>query len=74
MLLAEKYKPFGDFDAFEEDNLPTNSDVVLILAQYLESLEEFRSANIVVEYGTWYWLVNGKQSSFQTYRPKKLGR
>ena len=71
-ILKEKYKPFEDFETFEEDNLPTNSDVTLILAQYLSSLEELRAANISVEYGDWYWVIDGRRSKIETYPPKKL--
>ncbi len=34
--LDENYLPFADFTTFDKDNLPTNSDVVMILAQYLK--------------------------------------
>jgi hypothetical protein len=41
-LLGEVYRPFPDFQLFEEDNLPTASDVVVMLAQYLGSMDRFR--------------------------------
>jgi hypothetical protein len=34
--LADKYRPFDDFEAFDEDDIPQNSDVVFILSQYLQ--------------------------------------
>jgi len=37
-LLPERHKPFVDFATFDEDQLPTNSDVVLVLSQYLDCL------------------------------------
>ncbi len=37
-LLKQEYLPINGFQSFEEDNLPSNSDVVLILSQYLECL------------------------------------
>ena len=71
-ILDEKNKPFHDFDAFDEDSLPTNSDVVMILSQYINCLEKFRSENITTEYGEWYWIINGKKSDIETAPPKKL--
>lgn len=68
-ILGNKYKPFDDFDSFEEDDIPTNSDVTLILSQYYECMEKMRSDNIN-QYG--YWLINGQKSDYQTARPKKL--
>ena len=68
-MLQNKYKPFEDFDSFEDDDVPTNSDVTLILSQYYECMEKMRSDNIN-EYG--YWLVSGLKSEHKTARPKKL--
>ena len=35
-VLDEEYMPFDTFTTFDEDNLPTNSDVVMVLSQYLK--------------------------------------
>src|SRR5580704_11440159 len=43
---AERPFPVEEFEVFDDGALPTNSDVVLVLAQYLNALEQFRSANI----------------------------
>jgi hypothetical protein len=40
--LGDKYKPLDDFDSFEEDYVPTNSDVTLVLSQYYECMESSR--------------------------------
>src|SRR5688572_22225097 len=45
-ILKGEFKPFKDFTLFDVDELPTNSDVILILSQYLDCLEAFRSAHI----------------------------
>jgi hypothetical protein len=58
-LLVGKHKPFTDFETFDEDSLPTNSDVVLILSQYLDCLEGWRSDNVFKEAYSWYWKVGG---------------
>ena len=74
-ILKEERKPFSDFTFFEEDNLPTNSDVTMIIGQYLGCMEELRSANIEEQLeNEWFWLVAGKISQLRTSPPKKLRR
>ncbi|MGB7400334.1 hypothetical protein [Castellaniella sp.] len=58
-LLAERYRPFDDFDIFSEDDVPQNSDVVFILSQYLQCMEKLRSDHVVIQNGRWYWRVEG---------------
>lgn len=70
--LDAKNKPFSDFDVFEEDLLPTNSDVVMILSQYINCLENFRSEHITQYNPYWYWKINGQKSENRTSAPKKL--
>ncbi|MCH7927479.1 MAG: hypothetical protein IID03_05765 [Candidatus Dadabacteria bacterium] len=71
-LLKEKYTPFPDFTGFEEDELPTNSDVTMILLQYINCLEKLRSDNLATYGGTWYWVIDGQRSDNRTGLPKKL--
>lgn len=69
-ILGEKYKPFpGEFNLFDEDDIPNNSDAVFILSHYLTSLEKLRCDNIQYEHISWYWLINGKISEQETDRP-----
>ena len=35
-ILDDNYIPLAGFGTFDEESLPTNSDVVLILSQYIE--------------------------------------
>lgn len=42
VALGEKERPFRDFDTFHEDELPTNSDVVVVLSQYRRALLRMR--------------------------------
>ena len=58
-LLVGKHKPFADFEIFDEDGLPTNSDVVLILSQYLDCLEGWRSDNVFKDGFRYYWKLGG---------------
>jgi len=71
-LLEKKYKPFSDFELFDLDDIPTNSDVVMILAQYLNCMEKLRSDNIGFDGDSWVWFVNGNETEIKTSHPKKL--
>jgi hypothetical protein len=74
-VLGEKYKPFDHFDQFEADDLPSNSDVTMILAQYMEEAERYRSDNVVYEkYVGWVYKVDGKASGIQSGPPSKIGK
>ncbi|KAA6312854.1 hypothetical protein EZS27_036280 [termite gut metagenome] len=74
-LLGDDYKPFKNFRLFEENDIPTNSDVAMMLTQYLNCLEKLRTDNIKKEDKyphNWYWIVNGKISNIRTVTPKKI--
>jgi hypothetical protein len=73
-LLGNK-KPFGDFDHFDEAAMPSNSDVLLIVSQYLSSFEKLRSDNIRMESGWWYWNVEDadwESARYRTSPPRKI--
>ena len=77
-VLGENYKPFPDFNQFDEDELPTNSDVSLVLYQYINCMESLREENIhsEIEYTSsgsvakiyWYW----EDTETETYPPKNI--
>ena len=46
--LIGNYKPFPDFEQFENSPKVFNSDVLLILAQYLTAMSRFKNANSLV--------------------------
>jgi hypothetical protein len=80
-LLGSAYRPFTDFERFDQDNVPQNSDVVFILAQYLQCFEKLRADNVVVRGGHWQWVIEAKSDPeadevgrvyVRTVRPKKL--
>ncbi|MBN9392183.1 MAG: hypothetical protein J0I20_29365 [Chloroflexi bacterium] len=54
-ILGEKFRPFPEFDVFDVDDLPNNSDVSLILTQYKDSASNFKAANSksLLEGGGW---------------------
>lgn len=61
-VLGSDYRPFDDFEAFDADKLPSNSDVVFIIAQYLEEIERYRTDNVVRHDYNWVYLIDGKPS------------
>jgi hypothetical protein len=68
-LLEGTYRPFADFKQFSSDDLPTNSDVTFMLAQYMEAAEAMRVGNIESNLGRWHWR---KHTDRETYPPRKL--
>lgn len=49
--LLKDIKPYNDFNIFEEDELPSNSDVLLILELYLEAFHRYWINNTT--HGNW---------------------
>jgi hypothetical protein len=64
-------RPFPDFDLFDVDALPTNSDVVVILAQYSAAAHRFRANHTTKKDYNWWWVLNGKPSDFKTEDPEE---
>lgn len=79
-LFGEKYRPFADFDTFSTDDVPSNSDVSFVLAQYIECGEKFRSDNVYQDGGWWYWSIEDKsdgelgddEDRLRTSMPKRI--
>lgn len=59
-FLDESYKPFDSFETFDEDEVPSNSDVVLILTQYLGCLKKYGRDNTHYQDYNHYWIIKGK--------------
>lgn len=72
-ILMGHYKPFEDFNIFDEDALPTNSDVTMILALYMEQAERFRSDNMIHSDYQWWYVINGEASKIDGRPPTKIG-
>ncbi|WP_316818450.1 hypothetical protein [Pedobacter nyackensis] len=77
ILLEEEYMPFADFSTFDENDMPTNSDVAMMLTQYLNCFEKLRVDNIVKamkfpQY--WYWVIDKEISDSRTHAPKNLAK
>lgn len=71
-LLGDIHKPFNDFNLFDEDDLPTNSDAAMMLSQYISCLEKMRADNVMKKSIYWYWIENGEISDLRTVAPKKF--
>lgn len=72
--LLGDFRPFEDFAQFDVDELPSNSDAVLILSQYVGAVLRLRTDRTAFdgEDRVWYWIVRGKRSNIQTERPDKF--
>ena|SRR5271157_1639332 len=68
--LIGEHRPFPDFETFEVDDLPTNSDVVVILAQYAAATYNFRRDHTSKKDYKWYWVVRDKASHLETEQPE----
>ena len=68
-LLGAEYSPFDDFEGFDEDDMPSNSDITMIIAQYLEEAERYRSNHVGQEYNKYYYKINGKLSEVRAAPP-----
>jgi hypothetical protein len=64
--------PVDGFEQFDDIELPFNSDVVVVLSQYLQCLEKLRADNIAIDGGHWYWVFGRKCSDRQTAPPQKI--
>ena len=80
-FLNSKYRPFDDFSQFDLDEIPQNSDVVLMLSQYLHSFEKFRADSIIRKHVRWYWVIEAEKGQkgdeqgliySETTSPKRL--
>jgi hypothetical protein len=66
-LLTGMHKPLKEFSQFEDADLPTNSDVVLILSQYLEGLEGWRSSQMKrIDYSYYWDIKSGEKIESQS--------
>jgi hypothetical protein len=71
-FLNQDYRPIPDFDNFDADSVPSNSDVTFVLSQYLQAVERFRSDNLKMEFGEWYYNASGGGPDIPAAAPAKL--
>ena len=65
-------KPFADFESFDENDLPTNSDVVVMLSQYAAAMFQFRLESTEYRDHKWWWPLPGKQEPVATGPPDEF--
>jgi hypothetical protein len=73
-VLGPKYLPFVEFEGFDSDDLPSTSDVALVLAQYMEETERYRSDNVKSWQGHWVYVIGSGPSDVRAGAPSKVGR
>ncbi len=63
------------FTEFNNIYIPQHElDFAMILAQYMEEAERYRSDNVMEDIGDWYYVVNGKISGIPSGSPSKVGK
>ncbi|ASK88255.1 hypothetical protein [Sphingorhabdus sp. SMR4y] len=70
-ILGAAYKPIEEFDLFDPDDVPSNSDATVVLTSYLEELERYRSDNIENLSG-YYFYIFDDDTRVRTNPPKRL--
>ena len=72
-FLCKKYKPFEDFNQFNVDDVPSNSDLAFIIAQYMQAMEKIRSDNIYEGFAAqWYYRIEHSDEKICTAPPAKI--
>ncbi len=72
-VLVGDYVPFEDFREFNFDDLPTSSDAAVILCQYINQAERYRSNNVRMYDNYWWYRVNGVKSNIPAKPPTRVG-
>jgi hypothetical protein len=74
-VLGPSHRPFDDFEQFDADDIPSTSDVTMVLAQYLEEAERYRANFVTQLFGNkWYFIVGGEVTDIPAGPPKKVTR
>lgn len=70
-LLGDEYRPFPEFEVFSDDEMPTTSDVGMMLSQYLNSMGRFKNDHIYKGSDfKWYWRIAGDENIRSDNSPK----
>lgn len=70
-ILGDEHRPVDGFAEFDADDVPSNSDVTVVLAIYLEELERYRGDLVQYEHGIpYYTFVDG--TKLRAAPPKRL--
>jgi hypothetical protein len=72
--LLKDNRPFDEFEQFDSNSLPSHSDVVMILAQYITCLDDIRTNHISFDSlhsKQWYWNLGNGEDGPVTSPPLK---
>jgi hypothetical protein len=72
-VLGNEYRPFDDFTQFDPDDVPTTSDVAMMLNQYIQETERYRSDNVIYDHGRFVYVVDGEPTQIQSAPPSRSG-
>jgi UDP-glucose 6-dehydrogenase len=72
-VLGKEYRPFEDFVKFDLDDVPTTSDVAMVLNQYTQEAERYRSDNVTYDHGHWVYVVDGQPTDIRSAPPSRIG-
>ncbi len=73
-VLGKDFLPIRGFTQFTDEELPSHSDVSMVLAQYLEALEVLRCRNIKHDsIGSWYWEAEDVEPETIQTAPPRMG-
>jgi len=61
--------PLDGFTVFDVDEVPTNSDVVFVFAQYTDALHRFRIRHTAFIEGHPFWALAGSEKKLRAPRP-----
>ncbi len=70
-ILGNVHQPVEGFTEFDFDDVPSNSDVTVVLAIYLEELERYRGDLVKFEHGIPYYTFNDG-TKLRAANPKRL--
>jgi hypothetical protein len=62
--------PALDFEQFDIDDLPTNSDLSFVVTQFVECAEKLKAQNIRRYNGMWYWEISDASTDIVATAPK----
>ena len=72
-LLGTSYKPLDEFEQFDSDDVPTNSDATFVLTCYLEEIERMRADNITLySPSRWKYDLSDSEDIILTAPPKRI--
>lgn len=50
----------------------SRNDIIMLLSQYIQCMDRFRSDNVTGDGDHWYWIIEGERTDIRTSIPLKL--